>query len=401
MSLQPVQETAVAQYIEQQNLSGVISIMKNNAAIISQGAKAKFTAKLGEVRFYNLTEKEETGAYKIDAARLTELDAELSEIQTRADKAESIIKNERMPLTKAFDAIKSHFTTHESACSSLVDDAKTLRKKIAAEIDRRNKESEQKRFSDTDRAQELIDYKMKAKIWAITAAVEATKEMATLLCQKFYKIELPNFDVYRKNLDNYKPAMAEDKVKALLNGFSFPWRFHDPTQEQLPSLTYEELFNIANPIFFAGVTFVKEDIQGRVQMRIMELESGKDDGVMRLPEDIKRAITAISSVTGMEEKQAQGAALVNKAVVATTIAAETETIQQAAGTAKKGKLTPTTHEQWQMVIRMWMEKQFTHQNMEELEKKFKFMLTYLNSVGKSTGEWPAGVPVIDDYIVKK
>lgn len=335
---------------------------------------------------------------------LVQKDTFLQEVQGRLSGAKTKQENYRKPLTTAFaDKVVGAFTAAEKRVDASISAIVGLRKLLALEIKRRNEKSEEDKQRDVNRANERAQYMSEARAHINKRAVELAKLRNEGLIRRFYAITAEDFETYSANLASWKPSTTQEEFMKLCEGFNFTWRYHDPTKERLPVADSAELEGMkkeADTIFFQLVNTEREMLMSKVPQRKLELASGVGVNVADVKSMIEESAKTADEVGQSAQDSIKMDAAVQKVDNEFNASVATPALQQTSGTSQRKVLKPSTHTHWAAIIALYIDQEFPHLSMEEIEKKFSFMRTKINNNGNALQTWPVGVPLEDDVSVR-
>lgn len=320
----------------------------------------------------------------VSEADMTLIDAELAKLEGRIAAGISKIDEQYKPLSRAWEAFRSKFTGAKDNMDLLRNKVKFPRIKMANEMEARIKKANEDKTKANDVAKEEVDIATAFNQHMMNCMFALVKNTTQKIYKAFLETPAASFQLFVDNLNNWQPSKVLHLDTVKFWAAEFKWNF----QHMQP---FEPLYNPKE--WMAAVDNLllpeKDKILKMVPLRLEQFGTGQVN-------DIPFAALARHAEIATNETQQQAVAQVQQVQAAATTNAAFEVAstvvvpEQNKGVKKNQVLAPASHEEWRAIVNFFMEKQFPHLNMTELNKKLGHMLTTANNIMKATGEMPKG-----------
>ncbi|MFT4061106.1 MAG: hypothetical protein QM642_01975 [Edaphocola sp.] len=325
------------------------------------------------------------------------MDALLSSAQNKAKDSTEAINAERSPYTKAFDEVKSIFTSEEKKMKDIAETAGRYRSKWAVEKQRRMDEDRRKQQAALDLARDKANYRQ-AVTDAINAAFYATvKLVADNLNQGYLAATAETLDTVEAKLKGYAPMFVRPEV-------NFPtWDNHGA--EEIKVSVEAEMWPRKAEEFARIVGEERDRLVALIPSRRAELERMAQDASLAAEVAARHAQEEAERQAALAARQAAAnEAAANEASAQTMDAAFEQSalapaLEQTKGTTAKLEYIVNTHRDMGLVMQFWVKNNMPLLTPDELKKKLSFMVTAANAA-LNRGEAIGGLNTQEDLQVR-
>lgn len=399
---QPVPNSQVMQFVEKELttssvLTGMISHNVHIADVVERIAEKYCNQNTG------LEVEMKVFVAKMPPLELSSFDTKLAEAQANCAKALAKQLELREPVTKAFnDRVLKRFTESESRVKAATERIVNARRIVASDIKRRSEMDAQKAMEKANKDNERIRYISDAETHVISFLTNLASARTAAIVKKYHSHNtVLEFEKYINSLKAWIPALSDDEFIASVHGYTFTWIYN---VAPLPVITKDELDSIKEK----GNKYFRSLVEPQIQIllhgapqRRLEIESGVSEST----EDVVRQHVEDNNAMISSVYEAQKEIISADKMLAVAEVSFNETsdlgVGQAKGVSERKVLNPTTHAHWQAIIKSYIENDFFHLSVPEIEKTFSKILLKANRLGQSTGTWPYGVPLQEDFTIRR
>lgn len=348
-------------------------------------------------------------AYDLSTLEVTQgdiIDSELNDLQVRGTDSIELNKDRRSVFTKEFDRIRSLFTQSENDILFQVDLIKKWRSSWNAEKNRRIVEAQKAQQQKLEKQNAEIAFSNDVTTAINNYYIVEKANMIDRINQAFYlkTIEELTSEHYQKTLKEYNPIMPDfDFSKGIK-----PHPLLQPTEMQtLADAVKQKQFVALAADFNQSVKEECNRLLLLIPTRVAELKRIEEDAEAAKIARERQEREAKERNEALEKQRQE----INQAAEATAAEAEMTAsfdavvaqpaISLSKGTKQKQKYTPTTHKAFIAIITWWVKNNMNLLTIDELNKKFSFMLTAANkSLNDSNGSTvieAEGLLIEDDF----
>ncbi len=385
--------------IKDEDIETLFAKINGSATILNVVGNLEAIASFGEtISMTNLNKFLSLDVSTMTDDTLSAWDKWLEETKGRVSKGIAKQEDTRKPITQKFDAFKSKCTAQELRLFNIntrLQDCRVIIAKAKAALASKAL-AEQNR--ELNRSTELVQLKGSFRQFMLNAATGKAGLLIQKMTGDFLNLTNETIELFATNLTNFNTFIPVEEMRVMNTTFTFPWRYHNPSEEVLPTLSTEELAAVeaeCNTLFSTAIRQKIDELNNKLPMKRAELKQGvimtEEDKAQEVAESItflagssQSAITQVAHETIVERVHASG----SSAIVVP---------QQSKGTSKKQVLKPSNNAQWAVVVAAWCAQSLPNLTPEEIEKKIGFMAKYFTTLGNAGGGWPAGVDIVEDF----
>lgn len=325
------------------------------------------------------------------------IESELNDLRQRGIQAAKLNTERRMIYTKQFDEIKSLCTGYEKEIIFRVDRLKKWSDVWNTEKSIRIKEEEKKKQLSIDIENAKIDLKRRIQESFHLEYLKMRDDYITRMNRAFNNCTLDTIDTYVHDLKNFITPPIEN----MNPGFSPSALLTDSEMNEIYASVKMPYLPRLSGSFIEAVEAEKS--------RLIELAPSRKAELVRIQNDAAEAKKAYERIANEEvERKAKAEqeeaerkatleqeANVEKLNAALESAAAAPAVELSKGTQVKMKYSPTSHKEMIAVIQWWVANCMNLLTVDELSKKFSFMLTAANKeLNKGTAI--NGVATVED-----
>lgn len=334
---------------------------------------------------------------KLDVIEGDNIEKQVNDLRGRGTESIRMNKERRMVYTKCMDDIKSQFTASENEIKDLVDSLKDWSDKWNAE--------KQARIESERKANELKLAHENAKIdfaRHITEqiSIRFTENLAKSLERmnnKFYSLDAPGLNEYGLQLQAWTPIFTPYDY----GHYPQPLLTEDE-QKTVKAETEKKAFSAIQNEWIQKHVDNRDRLIELIPSRISELariandETAAKEAAERIKKEQEDQAAALAKEEAERKAKAEQEANAEKLNNALEDAAVAPATQLSKGTQVKLKYAPATHKEIIAMIQYWVTNHMALMTVEELTKKFSFMLTAANK-DLNKGTTIEGVPTVQDF----
>jgi len=372
-------------------LSQLPSVLQQNQALAERAVSA-ITQKLNQISQLDIQQ--------LPAEQGEIIDNELATLAIRGADSVKVNMERRMVYTKRMDEIKSLFTASEKNIQACVDSIKSWRDNWNKEKARRIAEQQRQLQEDLAKKNAVVEYTQAVVNTIGQHHTAQLKNVFHALSQAFYRQNLNTIAEYEQTLRNYVPV----------------WQPFDYNITPHPLLDGEQMLKIRSECETESYSKCKKVFEEKVieeRNRLVELLPSRVMELQRIATDDNAAREAQERQQREQQEQQQKLEQEHQQqIAANNQNAETEkmgnifeqassvepAVQLSKGTVQKKKYNPTTHKAFVSIIQWWVTNQMHTATLEDLNKKFSFMVTAANKALNEGQKIEAeGLLVEDDF----
>ncbi len=367
----------------------VLNVLKNMDSI---AAFAELITLPNLDRFFKLNVSEMTDE------TLTAWDEFFESTKTRVSNGQAKQQELRKPITTRFDGFTTKCTAQENRITTLKTRLQDCRVIIAKAKAKLASDALAKQNKTINRNTEVVTFKGAFRQHMLTASTGKAGVIIQKMTADFLNLTTETIDLYEKNIVSFSTSIPVEDFHVMRISFSFPWKFHNPSEEITPMLSAEEVVSLeaeCNTLFSTAIRQKIDEINNQLPMKRASLKQGI---IMTEEDKAAQVQESTAFLVGTAQSALQQASY--ETVVERIGAAEANTViipQQSKGTSVKKVLKPANAAQWSILIALWCERILPNLTEEEIDKKVGFISTYFTKAGNAGGGWPAGVNMEDDY----
>lgn len=321
--------------------------------------------------------------------QVAKTDDVLNKLQAKCNHTIAFMQSQRKPITRKFDEITALFTEQENLATHYKQELHRFRVLAGGQIYARNQAREKEKIDILNKNNELTEFNTSLERHLNNKLWELCNDVKNRLMKAFYETDLSMWDVMVKNLAEFDPAkeLRPDHVTNWCDEFTFHFKYIEPQTKQT---TFEKW----QALVIKNLIPIKDELTNMIDMRRSFLEGNTQATILDYAGHVSEVNQRLEQSREQVEDEIaiqEDAALINSAMHAEA----TIKITKTKGSTVKKEMIPSNHEEWRKVIRFGINALFNDMSLEEVEKKFDWLLKAANKHASAKNEFPEGVPVQD------